>query len=85
MDIRSSVQAILTSNYATDRVFYIQVDPFSILPEIPSIFYRKFKHQLKHEMFFVDLKNNVIQVMIGKGPIAAYILAKYENLVGLRS
>ncbi|MED6186507.1 hypothetical protein PIB30_067382 [Stylosanthes scabra] len=52
------------------------------MPKIPSIFYHKFKEQLLKKMVFVDLKNNMIQVILGKVLMATYIMAYYETLVG---
>ncbi|RYR49387.1 hypothetical protein Ahy_A07g035871 [Arachis hypogaea] len=52
-----------------------------ILPEIPSIFYRKYKDQLNQRMFFIDLNQNQVEVMIGKGHSCAYILAGFDTLV----
>ncbi|XLT67142.1 hypothetical protein HN873_023581 [Arachis hypogaea] len=71
----------IPEDFDEDRTFYLQIDLVSILPEIPSIFYRKYKDQLNQRMFFIDLNQNQVEVMIGKGHSCAYILAGFDTLV----
>ncbi|XLU63708.1 hypothetical protein S245_022917, partial [Arachis hypogaea] len=71
----------IPEDFDEDRTFYMQIDPVSILPEIPLIFYRKYKDQLNQRMFFIDLNQNQVEVMIGKGHSCAYILAGFDTLV----
>ncbi|RYR73964.1 hypothetical protein Ahy_A02g008548 [Arachis hypogaea] len=51
--------------------------------EFPSIFYRRYKDQLSERVFFIDLNENLVKLIIGMCQSARYILFAFDNLIRL--
>ncbi|QHN77380.1 hypothetical protein S83_066235 [Arachis hypogaea] len=74
---------LMPLEFKDDRVFYMEVDPQAFLHELPSLFYRNYKHMLGNKMHLIDFNENQVELMIGKGNIFSYILNRFDNLVNI--
>ncbi|MED6175178.1 hypothetical protein PIB30_075913 [Stylosanthes scabra] len=72
----------IPEDFQNDRMFYLQIDPYAVVAEIPSFFYLKYKDQLRQRMFFIDCNENLIEVMIDMKTTNGYTLGGLDNLVG---
>ncbi|XLU46329.1 hypothetical protein S245_041143, partial [Arachis hypogaea] len=61
----------------------ISVGKEHVQPEFPSIFYRRYKDQLSERVFFIDLNENLVELIIGICQSAGYILFGFDNLIRL--
>ncbi|XLR58467.1 hypothetical protein HN51_012836 [Arachis hypogaea] len=63
------------------RVFYLMVDPLVKMHALPSLFYRKYCHDLGNRMKIVDANRNIVHLRIIKEYMTAYIVEGFDHLV----
>ncbi|MED6147160.1 hypothetical protein PIB30_041489 [Stylosanthes scabra] len=75
------ISTILPVDFEKDHMFYMQVDPNSILHYLPSLFYLKYSNGLGDWMYLMNLNQNRLQLRLGKTPISGFIMDGIKNVV----
>ncbi|XLR15855.1 hypothetical protein HN51_036835 [Arachis hypogaea] len=72
---------LIPSDFDDDHIFYLYVDLVAVTHELPSLFYRKYNHLLHDRMIVIDANDNQIELSLGRGFSAGYIINGFHNLV----
>ncbi|XLR11841.1 hypothetical protein HN51_048568 [Arachis hypogaea] len=63
------------------RGFYLNIDPFSSLHGIPSLFYREYKNFFDNTIILFDEHDNQVELRILRGESSAYIIDGMQNII----
>ncbi|XP_072077870.1 uncharacterized protein [Arachis hypogaea] len=63
------------------RGFYLNIDPFSSLHGIPSLFYREYKNFFYDTIILFDEHDNQVELRILRGESSAYIIDGMQNII----